>query len=148
MEKNFIRVRSVKDIIISLLLVILGCILVVVPAAEPVSITGFFLIFAGLITLFILKTSYKDAETGIKYRKTERFFAQDMRESIKSALTSPMVIDPAAEDKGNGLRLDIYYSHSADKAFAQLNEYVPYKYEPCSRYYEFNMNDASKLLGK
>ena len=148
MENRFIRVRSTKDIVICTHLLAAGLLLVTLPVSEAVGIAGFFILFAGLLLCLLLKTGYKDVETGVRFYKTERFFAQDMRECIKSALTSPKVIDSAAEDKGNGLRLDIYYSQSADKSYAQLNEYVPYKYEPCSKYYEFNMEEASKLLGR
>ena len=69
MEKNFIRVRSVKDIVISSILIIGGCILVTLPDSDSLNILGFFIIFTGLILGLLLKTAYKDEETGVIYRK-------------------------------------------------------------------------------
>ena len=60
MEKTFIRVRSIKDIVIFVSLVIAGSVLILLPTGAAVNITGFFLIFAGLILAFVLKSGYKD----------------------------------------------------------------------------------------
>lgn len=56
METRFCRVRSVKDITISASLIIIGSILVALPTGTGVNITGFFLIFAGIILALVLKT--------------------------------------------------------------------------------------------
>ena len=66
MEKTFTRVHSIKDIVIFLSLLILGSILVAVPTSDAVNITGFFLVFAGVILALVLKTCYKDVETNAK----------------------------------------------------------------------------------
>ena len=50
------------------------------------------------------------------------------------------------EDKGNGIRMDIYHSKDTGKAYIQLFEYVPYKYEPCSRVIEFNLTEVADLV--
>lgn len=145
MEKNFIRVRSIKDIIISSLLIIAGCILVSITSSDSVNIAGFFLILAGLALAFILKTAYKDSDSGEKFMKKERYFSQEMHEKLKSALTCPTSLDPDLENRGSSLRLDIYYSKS--KVYVQLFEYVPYKYEPCSAIHEHSFEKANKLIG-
>ena len=54
MEKEFSRVRSAKDITITATLIITGCVLVVLPTSASINITGFFLIFTGLILAFVL----------------------------------------------------------------------------------------------
>lgn len=64
MEKTFIRVRSIKDITIFTSLIVLGSVLVALPTGTGVNIAGFFMIFAGIILSLMLKTAYKDAETG------------------------------------------------------------------------------------
>ena len=79
MENRFIRVRSTKDIVICTLLLAAGLLLVTLPVSEAVGIAGFFILFAGLLLCLLLKTGYKDVETGVRFCKTERFFAQDMR---------------------------------------------------------------------
>ena len=147
MEKTFIRVRSVKDIVISASLIILGSILVALPTGAGVNIAGFFMIFAGLILFFILKSGYKDTETGISYKKKEYYFQQAMNAPISAALASkPESIDLGEANKGNAIKLDIYYSKASGKAYLQLFEYIPYKYEPCSKMYEYEIARIEKSL--
>lgn len=147
MEKEFIRVRSVKDIVIFSTLIIAGAILIALPTGTAVNITGFFLIFAGLILILVMKSAYKDTETGVRYQKKERFFQQAMNAPISSALASkPDSVDLSEEDKGNAVRLDIYFSKTSGKAYLQLFAYVPYKYEPCSNIYEYGIENVQKLI--
>ena len=147
MKKEFIRVRSVKDITTSLSLIILGAVLIAMPTAASINITGFFLIFAGLIISLTLKTGYKDTATGEKYQKKEHYFQQAMNAPISSALESkPESINLEEANKGNAVKLDIYYSKASGKAYLQLFEYVPYKYEPCSKMYEHETARVEKLL--
>ena len=146
MEKTFERVRSIKDIVIFVSLVVLGSILIALPTSASINITGFFLIFAGLILALVLKTGYKD-ENGGKYQKKERFFQQAMNAEICSAIASkPNSINLSEEDKGNAVRLDIYSCKSSGKAYIQLFEYVPYRYEPCSKIYEYEISEVSNLI--
>ena len=86
MEKTFVRVRSIKDIVLFASLIIIGSVLVALPTGAGVNIAGFFMIFAGLIIALVMKTGYKDAETGTRYRKTEHYFQQAMNSVISSAL--------------------------------------------------------------
>ena len=146
MERELIRVRSAKDIFTTLILIAAGSIMIALPTSQAVNVAGFFLIFAGLVLGIILKTGYKDTESGINYYKKERFFAQNLRDDISRKIQGNLKgINLAEEDKGNGLRLDIYYSKASGKAFIQLFEYIPYKYEPCSKMYEHSLTDAADL---
>ena len=58
MEKEFIRVRSIKDIVIFVSLIVAGSVLIALPTGASVNITGFFLIFAGLILALVMKTGH------------------------------------------------------------------------------------------
>ena len=146
MEKTFNRVRSIKDITTFVSLIVLGSILIALPTSASINITGFFLIFAGLILALVLKTGYAD-ENGGKYQKKERYFQQAMNAEICSAIASkPNSINLSEEDKGNAVRLDIYSCKSSGKAYIQLFEYVPYRYEPCSKMYEYELSKVSKLI--
>ncbi len=146
MEKNFIRVRSTKDIIISSALTAAGCILIALPTATSVNVFGFFLIFAGILLFCFLKSAYKDTETGLKYCKKERFFAQAQRaELVNKIAVCPNSINLAEEDKGNAVRLDIYYNNQSGKSYLQVFEYIPYKYEPCSGIFEHPVAEISKI---
>ena len=147
MEKTFTRVHSIKDIVIFISLLILGSILVAVPTGDAVNITGFFLVFAGAILALVLKTGYKDVETNEKYIKKERYFQQTMHAAIADAIASkPDSIDLSQENKGNALKLDIYFSKATGKAYIQLFEYVPYTYQPCSKMYEYEISKVGKLI--
>ena len=147
MEKTFIRVRSIKDIVIFVALIVLGSVLVALPTGASVNITGFFLLFAGLILALVLKTGYKDTETGEMYCKKEHYFQQAMNSAISSAIASkPESVDLSEADKGNAVRLDVYYGKSSGKAYLQLFEYVPYKYEPCSKIYEHELARVGNLI--
>ena len=148
MEKTFIKVRSAKDILISSSLIILGSVLLVLPTSTAVNITGFFLIFAGLILAMTMKSGYKDTETGEKFNKREHYFQQAMNPIISTAIASrPESVDLSEEDKGSTVRLDIYFSKSCGKAYLQLFEYIPYRYEPCSGMYEYDVNRIQNLIG-
>lgn len=144
MEKNFIRVRSIKDIVISSVLLISGCALVTLPDSDAINIAGFFIILTGLLLMFILKTAFKDADTGELYTKKERFFAQSKHQQLKHALASPTHFCSTGENDGNTLRLDVYYNKQ--KIYIQLLEYVPYTYEPCTKFYEHNISNGAKFI--
>ena len=147
MEKTFTRVHSIKDIVIFISLLVLGGILVAVPTGDAVNITGFFLVFAGAILALVLKTGYKDVETNEKYIKKERYFQQTMHAAIADAIASkPDSIDLSQENKGNALKLDIYFSKATGKAYIQLFEYVPYTYQPCSKMSEYEISKVGKLI--
>ena len=147
MAKTFVRVHSIKDIVVFISLLALGGILVAIPAGDAVSITGFFLLFAGAILALVLKTGYKDVETAAKYLKKERYFQQTMHTAIANEIASkPDSIDLSEEDKGNAIKLEVYYSKATGKAYIQLFEYVPYTYQPCSKMYEYDLSKVSKLI--
>lgn len=149
MEKVFSRVRSAKDITITASLIIAGSVLIALPTSASVNILGFFMICAGLILAFVLRTGYKDEETGHKYCKIEKYFGHDLKNDIASSLEKSLKrIDTIIEDQGNGIRLDIYYSKDSGKAYSQLFEYIPYDYEPCTRQYEHELSDISNLFKK
>ena len=147
MEKTFVRVHSVKDIVISLSLIVSGSILVALPTGTGVNVAGFFMIFAGLLLGLFMKTGYKDTASGERFLKKEHYFQQAMNTSISSALESnPGSIDLNEANKGNALKLDIYYNTASGKAYMQLFEYIPYRYEPCSKMYEHETAKIEKLV--
>ncbi len=146
MEKTFTRVRSIKDITVSSVLAVAGCVLVALPTATSVNVLGFFMIFTGILLFFMLRSAYKDQETGTIYCKKERFFSQAQRsELIEKIASDPDAIELSEEDKGNAVRLDIYHSKASGKAYLQVFEYIPYKYEPCSKQFEHEISNISKI---
>ena len=147
MEKTFVRVRSVTDIVVDLILVVSGGILIALPTSPSVNITGFLMICTGLIFVLTLKTGFKDQETGENYLKKEHYFQHIMCAQIAAAIASrPNAVDLSAEDKGNSVRLDIYFSKTSNKAYIQLYEYIPHSYEPYSEMYEYELEKVNKLI--
>ena len=147
MEKTFTRVRSIKDITIFVSLALVGILLTVLPVGEAASIAGFFIIFAAAILALVLKTGYKDVDTNAKYHKKERYFQQTEHAAITAAIASkPDSIDLSEENKGNAIKLDVYFSKATGKAYVQLFEYVPYTYQPCSKMYEYDLSKINKLI--
>ncbi len=153
MEKTFIRIRSTKDLIISLSIAIAGAILIALPTSVSVNLVGFFMIFAGIIMLLFMKTGYKDVQTGTRYSKKESFYPQSMRADIETCLESGKgkSVLGSEEGKGNadnrGSQRDIYCCKSSGKAYVQLFEYVPYKYVPCTCVYEYDIAYVPQLTG-
>ena len=151
MEKKFIRVRSTKDVVLSSLITLAGVVLFILDFSIGIRILGFFMILIGLLLFFTLKSSYKDEETGIKYHKKERYFEGCRRDELSSAISrknSKCKVDLSEENKGNTLRLDIYYNKQAGKAYMQIFEYVPYRYEPYSNLYEHEVVNITELIEK
>lgn len=147
MENRFSRIRSAKDIIISAVLFAAGVACIVVPASVPVNIVGYTLAIVGLVLFFVMKTAFKDAETGETLKKTEKYFPASKSESVLKALsTDPQNIDLNEENKGNGLKVDTYYSTKTGHVYTQLFEYIPYRYEPCSPIYSYDISKAGKLI--
>lgn len=147
MEKTFTRVRSIKDITIFVSLALVGILLTVLPVGEAASIAGFFIILAAAILALVLKTGYKDVDTNAKYHKKERYFQQTEHAAITAAIASkPDSVDLSEENKGNAIKLDVYFSKATGKAYVQLFEYVPYAYQPCSKMYEYDLSKVGKLI--
>ena len=147
MEKTFNRVRSTKDIIISVGLIAAGGILVALPTATSINILGFFMIFAGILLFLMLRTGDKEQESAVQYCKKEFFFSQSEKAKLSESIASkPSSISLAEEDKGNAVRLDVFYSQKSGKAYVQLFEYVPYKYEPCTKQYEYQISEVNNLI--
>lgn len=145
MEKEFNRVHSATDIIISLILVAGGCCLLI-PNTTSINVLGFFMIITGLVLALVMRTGYKDKETGERFRKTEKFFPAHCKDSISKAIvSSPDKIDLSEENKGNGLRLDTFFNTRTGHVFCRLYEYIPYRYQACTEFITLDMKQAEKL---
>lgn len=147
MEDRFIRVRSLKDIIIFTSLIIIGLALAVMPVDIGYNLAGYTLIVIGFLLGCFLKSNYKDIETQKEYLKKELSFSADMKTPILSALkTTPASIDISKNGKGQVLILKLYYGKVSQNAYLQLFEYIPHQYEPCSEIYEYDRASIENLL--
>lgn len=147
MEKKFIRVRSINDIVTFISLATVGFMLTLILNTVEFHLAGYVLIVIGVLGVCFLKRGYKDIDTKEKYLAKEFSFPGNMKTSMLSALAlSPEKIDLTQDGKGTVLMLKIYYSKTAGKAYLQLFEFVPHQYEPCSEMYEYEINKISNLL--
>lgn len=147
MEKNFVKVQSSRDIIISIALIVLGIALAVLPLGGATNVTGICVAITGLILIFLLKNGYKDSSTGERYIKKELYYHISMKnELIAQVANNPEAAEAGTDESNNALRLVIYYSEKSGKAYLQLFEYVPYKYEARTDMIEYNLAQVNKLI--
>ena len=147
MDKEFCRVRSAKDIVISVSLIILGIILFFLPYGIGIKIGGFFLFLLGSLFLWLFKSVYKETGEKTVYHKRELYFRRELLNPIlKGVVSDPHSIDISAEGLGWTIKLNVYYSKSADKGYIQLFEYIPYNYEPCTEMLEYRINQIDNLI--
>ncbi len=147
MEDKFIKVSSTKNKIISLLVIIAGCILTAIPLGTVANLTGVLLIITGLILIFTLKSNYKCIETGEIFSMKEFYFEEKQKDKLLNAIkNSPETIDTTDADKGNAVRLDIFYSKKQGKAIMQLFKYVPYEYKPYSDVIECEYSKIENIV--
>ena len=147
MEKKFIKTRSLKDIIIFSLIILVGCIFAILPNETNVNIGGYTLIIIGIILVFTLKSSYKHLHSGENFRIKQLLFPMEMKGAILSTIDScPENINLAKEGNAQSLRLYIYYNTQINKAYLQLFEYSDNQYEPCSKIYEYETTKIERLI--
>lgn len=147
MEKKFIKTRSLKDIIIFSLIILVGCIFAILPIGTDANIGGYTLIIIGIILAFTLKSTYKHFHSSEKFHRKQLMFPMDMKGSILSAIDSrPENIDLTKEGSAQSLRLYIYYNNQIKKAYLQLFEYSANQYEPCSQIYEYGTDKIERLI--
>lgn len=147
MKTQFIKVRTTKDITIFTSLILIGAILITLPTQMGATIAGATLAIIGITLIPLLKSGYRHRDSSETYRKLEHYFQQTKKSSLTSAISSkPETIELPKEQGSNALRLDIYFSRSANKAFVQLFEYIPYEYEPCTEIYEYEASRVENLI--
>jgi hypothetical protein len=148
MEKEFVRVRSVRDIVIAAAMTALGIILIIMPTSVSVNILGTCLAVPGVLLLLFMKTDYKDTATGDRFAKRLKYFQASKKSEILNALKS----DPSGyewkedESNNNGIMLEIYSGKNGDKAFVRASEFIPYSYVPCSEWFTFTKDKLAALL--
>ena len=149
MEQRFIKIRSTKDIIIFTLFIIAGILLIILPEDVGANMGGYTLIIIGVIIARILKSDYCDKQELKRYHKRQLYFSSEQQSQLRKAVASrPNEIAISEEIAGQTLRLDIYYSYQANRAFIQLFEYIPHEYCPCTEVYNYNLAEIKNLINK
>ena len=147
MEQRFIKIRSIKDIIIFALVIFTGVLLAIIPENVGANMAGYTLIVIGIILANILKSDYCDKQSLKRYYKRQLYFNITQKSQLLNAIAScPNAIGTSTESDGQTLRLDIYFSHQANRASLQLFEYVPYEYTPCSEIHDYDLAEIKQLI--
>ncbi len=147
MEKNFVKVRSKKDIVIFTTFIIVGIAAILLPTGPAVNIAAAMLVLLGLIMAPLLKSGYREELSGEEFLKKEYLFPQTAKQELLGAVMfKPESLDFSEKDKGTNLRVDVYYSKNLGKAYLQLLEYIPHQYTPCTKMMEYNINRDGKLI--
>lgn len=147
MDGYFKKVRTPKDIMISVIIIAIGVIVISVSQNVNVDYVGAFISILGIFYFLIMKKGWKNIETGELCELISFYFPEKNKEIIKTALAEdPEKIDLIDALSMSTLRLDVYYNKKSDKCFCQLLEFVPYHYSPCSVLYKVSYSSLNRLM--
>ena len=133
MNKEFTRVRSARDLVLSLVLTLAGLACILVPSSIAVSILGCFITIVGIVLLCVLKSVH-------------RFYPKARKKEILEALAG----DPSAHDwtesgSEESLRLDVYSCRENNTVYVHCFEFIPYEYLSCSDWFKFDLDKCGNL---
>lgn len=147
MDGYFKKVRTPKDIMISVIIIAIGVIVISVSQNVNVDYVGAFISILGIFYFLIMKKGWKNIETGELCELISFYFPEKNKEFIKTALAEDTEkIDIKDVLSMSTLRLDVYYNKKSDKCFCQLLEFVPYHYSPCSVLYKVSYSSLNRLM--
>lgn len=147
MDGYFKKVRTPKDIMISVIIIAIGVIVISVSQNVNVDYVGAFISILGIFYFLIMKKGWKNIETGELCELISFYFPEKNKEIIKTALAEDTEkIDIKDVLSMSTLRLDVYYNKKSDKCFCQLLEFVPYHYSPCSVLYQVIYSSLNRLM--
>lgn len=145
MEFNFKKVHTVKDLVISAIVLAAGIGLYFISAG-----LGGVIAACGILMLLLYKAGYKlEGKEGPVLTKKAFDVAQSCRQSIKDYLDGKDV-DPVLTAPGSGgvARVEVYFSKEAGVAYAQLFDFSSYNYEKATEIVELHSPRADKLISK
>ena len=97
----------------------------------------------------VLKTERKDKETGIHYNLIHKYYPKSRKNELLAALAGdPAAFDWTESENEESLRMDVFYSKSANTAFVHCYEYIPYEYLSCSDWFKFDLDKSGNLCKK
>ncbi len=144
MEIKLKKVHTVKDLVISAIVLVAGIGLYFVNAGLGVTIAA-----CGLLLLVFYKAGYKREGEDVVLRKAALDVSHSCRDSLKGFLEGKDV-EPEVNTNINGgvIRLEVYYNADAAIAYAQLFDFSNYTYEPATEIVELRGPKAEKLISK
>ena len=144
MEIKFRSVHTVKDLVISAIILAAGIGLFFVNKGLGAAVG-----VCALLMLLFLKTGHRREGDSIVLKKKALDVSHHCRESLKGFLDGKDV-EPEVKLSGNGgiIRLEIYYNADEAVAYAQIFDFSNYTYEPATEIVELRGQRAEKLISK
>ena len=144
MEIKFKKVHTMKDLIISTIMVAAGAGLYFVNAG-----LGILVGVCGLLMLIFYKAAYKREGDDTVLRKSALDISHSCRDSLKEFLDGKEV-EPEVNTSENGgvIRLEVYHNAAASVAYAQLFDFSNYTYVPATEIVELRGKRAESLIRK
>ncbi len=144
MEINFKKVHTVKDLVISAIVLLAGIGLFFVHKG-----LGITLALCGLAMLFLYKAGYKKDGQDIVLQKKSEDLCKSCKPSIVDFLNGKDVVPQVRKgNEGGSVRLDVYFNAAAGIAYAQLFDFCDYTYEAGTDIVELHSPNADKLISQ
>lgn len=139
---NFDKVHTVKDLVISILILGSGAGLFFVHMG-----LGIMLVISGILSLLFFKSGYRDPVTQVVLRKSCAEADKKCRQSLLDFI-SGLIDEPEIVRTGVGpvVRIEIYHNLEEGVAYIQLFDFEDYNYVPATEILGLDENRAAKLL--
>lgn len=144
MEMNFVKVHTVKDLTISVILIAVGIALFFVNKGLGVTIA-----VCGIFLLLFYKSGYRCDGSGPVLSKKAFDVARSCRQPLLDFMegkeVEPEISAPA---EGGVIRIEVYFSKDAEIAYVQLYDFSDYTYQKATEIVELKGDRARKLIAK
>lgn len=144
MNNNFKKVHTVKDLTITIMVLITG-----IGIFFTNELAGGCIVFCALAMLIFYKNGYKKDGHGILLKRKSKNLCKCFRSSIIDFLNGKDIIPEIKEGfEGGSVRLDVYYNRKAGIAYAQLFDFQNYSCEPETDLIELQFPRADELISR
>lgn len=144
MEIKFNSVHTVKDLIISAIVLAAGIGLFFVNTG-----LGIVIGFCGLLMLVFYKSGHRREGESVVLQKKAFDIAHRCRDSVKAFLDGKDVEPEIDAGRSGGVvRLEVYYNADVPVAYAQLFDFSDYTYQAATEIVELHGERAEKLISR
>ena len=144
MENTFKTVHTIKDLIISIIVVLagVGLLFVNVPL-------GIFVMVCGDLMLICYKSGImKEGQSTLLKKKTLEL-NHECKKSIVDFLNGGNNAPCVKEgNEGGTVKLQVYYNDAEKLAYAQLSDYVDYGFKPVTEFVELKDKRYEQIMSK
>ena len=79
------------------------------------------------------------------FLQEEQVFSSKPQVRNEALKTDPSKMDWNESETGNGLKVDIFINKKQNLVFVHCAEYVPYRYQDCSDWFAFSLDQVGNL---